>query len=166
MNKRHLLLATIIGVMLAGLTVPDLIADTTPELIRFPGSSGRPMEVPGVYPRIYSGTVEFQHEKHFSADGSTCGDCHHADDFEPDTDPDEDVEITNCNECHYAEGLVYGRRADEMDEDELLEHRANVMHIRCVGCHEEKSAQERAIVAPIACRGCHAQRQADYQLTE
>ena len=163
---RRLMSAAIPGIMLLAVTVSSLSSSGPPEVIRFPGSSEKPMETPGVYPRIYSGVVEFPHGRHVTDYGATCGDCHHADSFEPDVDLESGAEITNCVECHDSGGLVYGRPIDEAAEEDLLMHRANVMHMRCIGCHEKTSARKKAIVAPIACRGCHAQRQADYELID
>ena len=138
--------------------------DAPPEVIRFDGTTGRPMEAPGVYPRIYSGAVEFSHEKHFSSEGRSCGDCHHDDSGEPREELEAGMDIDNCTDCHGEEGLVYGRPADEMADGDLIEHRANVMHRLCVGCHEQSSAAAKALVAPLACRGCHGQRERDYTL--
>ena len=160
---KNRLFVTWIGLVLLWISIPALGQVRPPEVIRFEGTTGRTMEAPGVYPRVYSGRVEFAHGKHFSNHGVACDDCHHEDSFDPGVGLESDVEITPCVDCHDAGGLVYGRRVDEMDEDDLVEHRANVMHKLCVGCHEESSARNRAIVAPIACRGCHAQRQADYR---
>lgn len=156
----------------AALAVPLLISfpvvcvsgDSPPEVIRFEGSAGKPMEAPGVYPRIYSGAVEFSHGKHFSSEGRSCGDCHHDDSGEPREDLEAGMDIDNCIDCHGEEGLVYGRPADEMADGDLVEHRANVMHRLCVGCHERSSAAAKALVAPLACRGCHGQRERDYTL--
>ena len=166
MTSKRFLSVTILGLALVWGTVPEVSAVTPPEIIHFEGTSGRPMESPGVYPRVYSGKIEFPHGRHFTEFGPTCVDCHHADSFEPDDDLETDVEITNCIECHDSVGLVYGRHVDELAEEDILVHRPNVIHKLCVGCHEEASAENHAIVAPIACRGCHSQRQADYTLTD
>jgi hypothetical protein len=163
MRKR--LFATLMAIAVSWLSVASMSAGQPPEVILFEGTTGRPFEAPGVYPRIYSGRVEFQHGKHFTDHGPTCGDCHHADSFDPGVGSESDVEVTRCVDCHDAPGLVYGRRVDETDAGDLVVHRANVFHTLCVGCHEESAAKSRAIVAPIACRGCHSQRQADYTLT-
>jgi len=156
----------------AALAVPLLISfpgvcaagGSPPEIISFDGSAGRPMEAPGVYPRIYSGAVEFTHEKHYSSEGRTCGTCHHDDSGEPREDLEAGMDIDHCIDCHGEDGLVYGRPADEMADGDLIEHRANVMHRLCVGCHERSSAEAKALVAPLACRGCHSQRERDYTL--
>ena len=161
-RRRFVMLMAIAMTWLSG---PGMNAGHPPEVILFEGTTGQPMESPGVYPRVYSGRVEFQHGKHFTDHGPTCDNCHHADSFDPGVGLASDVEVTRCVDCHDALGLVYGRQVDESDADGLVAHRANVMHKLCVGCHEESAATNRSIVAPIACRGCHAQRQADYTLT-
>jgi len=163
---RNRLFVALTGLALLSLSVVALGEGPPPEVIHFEGTTGRPLEAPGVYPRVYSGRVEFPHGKHVSDYGVTCVVCHHADSFDSGVGLESEVEITRCVECHDAPGLVYGRQADEMDEGELVMHRANVMHRRCRGCHQESAAENRAIIAPIACRGCHAQRQSDYTLTD
>ena len=154
--------AVIIGLL--PVSFPRLCAagDSPPDIIRFNGTTGRPMEAPGVYPRLYSGAVEFHHEEHFSSYGPICSDCHHADSEELSADLSPDIDVLNCDECHDQEGLVYGRQADAMSDDELIFYRANVLHKLCIGCHESSSAEARALIAPLACRGCHAQRSRDY----
>ena len=137
--------------------------DASRSSARIPLRSSTP---PGVYPRVYSGRVELRHARHVTDYAVTCDECHHVDSFDSDVGPDNHIEITDCIECHEARGLVYGRKVDELDPDEVVIHRANVMHELCVGCHEERSARNHSIIAPIACRGCHAQRQVDYTLTE
>jgi hypothetical protein len=161
-ETRRVLTAMIFGLAFGLFPVYTLSGDPPPEVIRFEGTAGTPMEAPDVFPRIYSGRVEFSHGKHFSTYGMTCGDCHHDDSGEPRTQLKPGGEVTQCIECHDEEGLVYGRRADEMADDQIVAHRANVIHKLCVGCHERTSAERRSIVAPIACRVCHAQRGADY----
>jgi len=159
------LFVTLMAIGVSWLSVTTMSAGQPPEVIHFEGTTGQPMEAPGVYPRIYSGRIEFLHAKHFTDYGPTCVDCHHADTFEPGVGLESDVEVMRCVDCHDAPGLVYGRRVDESDPSDLVMHRPNVMHMRCIGCHEETAAKNRSIVAPMACRGCHAQRQADYTLT-
>jgi len=165
MIRKRLLIA-LTSLVLLSVSVGASREGPPPEVIRFEGTTGRPFEAPGVYPRVYSGRVEFPHGRHVSDYGVTCEVCHHADSFDPAAGMDSEVEITRCVDCHDAPGLVYGRQVDEMDGDDLLMHRANVMHQRCRGCHEESSAENRSIVAPIACRGCHAQRESDWSLTD
>lgn len=156
--------ATIIGLLLFPFSSLGVAEESPPETIHFDGSTSKTMEAPGVYPRLYSGNVEFHHEKHFSSYGATCVDCHHMDGEELSAEPASDADALSCAECHDQEGLVYGRPADEMPEDELIMYRANTLHKLCVGCHERSSAEARALVAPLACRGCHAQRSRDYVL--
>jgi hypothetical protein len=148
------------------ISFPGLCAsgESPPDVIRFEGTAGSPMEAPGIYPRLYSGAVEFSHEKHFSFYGPSCDDCHHDDSGEPRADLKPGMDVDACVDCHGEEGLVYGRPADEMTDGDLIEHRANVVHRLCVGCHERSSAEAKALVAPLACRGCHGQRERDYIL--
>jgi len=162
---KHRLFVTLMAIAVSWISVLSMNAGQPPEIIHFEGTSGQPMDAPGVYPRIYSGRVEIQHGKHFTEYGATCDGCHHMDSFDADVGLNSDVEVTPCADCHDAPGLVYGRRVDESDADDLVMHRANVMHKRCIGCHEESAAKNRTIVGPMACRGCHAQRQPDYTLT-
>lgn len=156
--------ALLAGSLLISCPGVSAAGDSPPEVIRFDGTAGRPMEAPGVYPRLYSGAVEFGHAKHFSSAGRSCGDCHHDDSGEPREELEAGMDIDNCIDCHSEEGLVYGRPADEASDGDLVEHRANVMHRLCVGCHERSSAAAKALVAPLACRGCHGQRERDYTL--
>ena len=164
MIRRALVIGAVFGFFLVAFSTPCAAGDYPPGVISFTGSTGRPMEAPGVYPRLYSGAVEFSHEKHFSDYGPSCSDCHHDDSGEPRTDLTSGMDVDNCIDCHDEEDLVYGRPADEMDEGGLIAHRANVVHRLCVGCHERSSAEAKALVAPLACRGCHAQRERDYTL--
>ena len=156
-------LVVMIGLLLVSFSSVG-IAGSPPDTIHFNGSSGKPMEAPGVYPRLYSGAVEFRHEKHFTEYGATCVDCHHMDGEELIAQAASATEALACADCHDQEGLVYGSAADEMPEDELLFYQANIVHKLCVGCHERSSAEARALIAPLACRGCHAQRSRDYVL--
>jgi hypothetical protein len=164
MVKRALVSVAVFGLMLVSFSGYCSAEESPPEVISFKGTTGRPMEAPGVYPRLYSGAVIFNHEKHFSDYGPSCADCHHDDSGEPRTDLTSGMGVDNCIDCHDEEGLVYGRPADEMDEGGLIAHRANVVHRLCVGCHEGSSAEAQALVAPLACRGCHDQRERDYTL--
>lgn len=164
MVRRALVSGIVFGFFMVVLSVTGAAGDSPPEVISFKGSAGRPMEAPGVYPRLYSGAVSFSHEKHFSDYGPSCPDCHHDDSGEPRSDLTTGMDVDNCVDCHDNEGLVYGRPADEMSDGDLVTHRANVMHRLCVGCHERSSAKAAALVAPLACRGCHGQRERDYTL--
>ena len=117
---RKRLLVTLAGLAVLWGSGYALAEGPPPEVIRFEGTTGRPFDAPGVYPRVYSGRVEFQHGKHFTDSDVACGDCHHADSFDPGAGLETDVEITRCIECHDEPGLVYGRKADELDDDDLL----------------------------------------------
>jgi len=164
MVRTAFLSCAIAGIFLVPFSSRCIAQESPPEVIRFNGSTGRSMEAPEVYPRLYSGVVEFSHERHSSSYGAKCVDCHHMDGEELGEDAASAADALNCEECHDQPGLVYGRPADEMLDNELVYYRANVMHKLCVGCHERSSAEARSLVAPLACRGCHAQRSRDYVL--
>jgi len=164
MLMRIIVTAVFSGLLLVTFSDRGAARESPPEVIHFKGTTGRPMEAPGVYPRLYSGAVDFSHEEHFSTYGLTCSDCHHVDGEDLSADSSSGTGALSCVECHDQEGLVYGRAAEEMSDDELLFYRANAVHRLCIGCHERSSAEARTLVAPLACRGCHAQRSRDYTL--
>ena len=128
-----------------------------PEVIKFAGSSDGGGSA-DVHPSTYTGPVTFQHLLHFEEYAEGCGDCHHDSDYEPieDYDPDESY---NCEDCHDEDGLIRGAIAEnEASMDDLIAHRANVLHMKCIGCHKEYNAEQHVVIAPEACRICHAKQ--------
>lgn len=131
--------------------------DDYPEVIEFDGSvdGGRTDDI---HPSTYTGPVSFQHARHIEQYAAGCGDCHHDGDYEPveNYDPDESY---SCADCHDGEGLIRGTIAmNSSTADDLLEHRANVLHTRCIGCHKKYNAEQHVVTAPEACRICHAKQ--------
>jgi Class III cytochrome C family len=131
--------------------------ETIPEVIHFAGAAdgGASAEL---HPSIYTGLVKFQHEMHFSDYGASCGDCHHDEEREPIDDYSADNSYS-CGDCHDGEGLIRGPIAENAaSEADLLARRANVLHIRCIGCHKQANAEQHLVRAPEACRICHTKR--------
>ena len=117
-----------------------------------------------IHPAIYTGPVVFQHRKHFEEYGMGCGDCHHDSNHEPIVGYDDDKTFA-CGECHDEEGLIRGPIAENAaSHDDLIARRANVLHIRCIGCHKKLNAEKHAIRRPESCRMCHAKRDQDWSL--
>ena len=142
-----------IGIVIAGEGIPDVI--------QFEGSSDGG-GTDDVHPSAYTGQVTFQHIKHAEEYTEGCGSCHHDSDMEPIEDFDTDVVYT-CIDCHDSEGLIRGPLAENThSEDELIEHRANVIHMVCINCHTEYNSQQHSVTAPEACRKCHEKRPVDY----
>ena len=160
--KTTKLIACFFGIML--LTVGIAVAqEMVPEIIQFDGAvdGGATDEV---YPSIYTGPVTFQHKKHFNEYGSKCSDCHHDENMEPVVGYSPDKSF-HCIDCHDTEGLIRGPIAESTATyDDLIARRANVLHIKCVGCHKEHNAKEHVVRAPEACRICHAKRPQDWAI--
>ena len=141
------------GVMSAEAEIPDII--------EFAGSSDGGGSA-DIHPSTYTGPVTFQHLQHFEEYADGCGDCHHDSDYEPidDYDPDESY---SCEDCHDEEGLIRGTIAEnEASLDDLIEHRANVLHMRCIGCHKEYNSEQHVVIAPEACRICHTKQSQEW----
>ena len=160
--KTRFLITCLAGVFLlaAGLANAEEII---PSVFNFDGAvDGGGSEK--IHPSIYTGPVVFQHRKHFEEYGTGCGDCHHDEDHEQIIGFDDD-KIFACGECHDKEGLIRGPIAEnETPNDDLIAHRANVLHIRCIGCHKKNNSARHAIRMPEACRMCHAKREQDWSL--
>lgn len=134
-----------------------------PKIIHFKGAAdgGGSKDI---YPSIYTGPVKFAHEKHAEEYGEGCGDCHHDENVDPivEYDPDESY---ICSDCHSEKGLIRGPIAENaaLDED-LIAHRANVIHKRCIGCHRNYNAEKKSVLAPVSCRTCHEKRPQDWRI--
>lgn len=128
-----------------------------PEILEFDGSSsGGGTE--DIHPTTYSGPVTFQHLKHIEEYSGGCGDCHHDENHEPIEDY-EPGESYSCADCHDGGGMIRGPIAENAaSTDDLIEYRANVLHLRCIGCHKEYNAEQHMVIAPEACRICHTKR--------
>lgn len=126
-----------------------------PEVIEFEGSvSGGGSE--DIHPSTYTGPVTFQHQKHIEEYVTGCDDCHHDSNHEPIEEYDPDMSFT-CADCHDGEGLVRGAIAENASStDDLIEYRANVIHMKCIGCHKEYNAEQHVVIAPESCRICHS----------
>ena len=138
------------------LTIGTVVAQqSVPEVIEFDGAADRGASA-DIYPSRHTGPVEFAHAKHTEGYGAACEDCHHDDSLEPieSYDPDE---VYTCIDCHYEEGLIRGPKAENAASGgDLIDHRANVLHRLCVGCHRRYNDDRHIIEAPEACIACHA----------
>ena len=99
--------------------------------------------------KIYAGPVTFSHDGHTTEYGLSCVACHHT--LE---EGETEVEET-CSDCHTEPGFVRGKQAEELDEDELIEHYLNALHIQCIDCHKQKKIEDRQRKIPIGCTQCH-----------
>ena len=134
---------------------------TVPEVIDFDGAAdgGSSRDF---YGSVYTGSVKFKHSMHVEDYGAVCGDCHHDDSLEPieSYDPDQ---VYTCIDCHDEEGLIRGPKAENAaSHDDLIEHRANVLHLQCVGCHARYNNEKHMIRAPEACITCHDKHLQDW----
>ena len=160
--KKLKLVASLVGLMLllAGSVVAQ---EMVPEVIQFGGAidGGATDEV---HPTIYSGQVSFPHKKHFDEYGAKCGDCHHDEDTEPIVGYSPDKSF-HCIDCHDEEGFIRGPIAENAATyDDLIARRANVIHIKCIGCHKQHNAKDHVVRAPEACRTCHTKRPQDWSI--
>lgn len=161
MKTKELILCFFVILLLsAGIAVAQ---ETIPEVIQFDGAvdGGATEEV---FPSIYTGPVTFQHKKHFKEYGSKCGDCHHDENMDPIVgySPDKSFQ---CIDCHDEEGLIRGPIAENAATyDDLVSRRANVIHMRCIGCHKEQNTKNSVVQAPESCRICHAKRAQDWTI--
>lgn len=136
-------------------------AEEVPEVIEFEGSSSGG-ETEDVFPTTYSGPVTFNHLEHIEEFTDGCGECHHDDSHEPIESYDPDESYT-CSDCHDEEGLIRGPIAENASTlDDLIDYRANVLHLRCIGCHKDYNAEQHVVVAPEACRICHIKGPQDW----
>jgi len=128
-----------------------------PKVIEFDGAEGGG-QTEDLFPAMYSGKVAFGHTQHMEEYGLGCGDCHHDDTMEP-IESYDSSESFSCGDCHAEDGLVRGPIAEiETSESDLIEHKANVMHMLCVGCHMDYNSEIHSVQAPVSCRFCHAQQ--------
>lgn len=143
----------VIGVSIAQSPIPDVIT--------FDGNpSGGGSE--DLHPSTYTGPITFTHQKHIKEYGTRCADCHHDSDHEPIVGYSPDKTFS-CEDCHDEEGLIRGPIAEnQASMDDLITHRANVLHMRCIGCHKKVNAKQHVVRAPEACRICHTKRPQDW----
>ena len=132
-----------------------------PDVIEFDGvADGGGSE--NIYPSTYTGPVTFPHQKHIKEYGASCGDCHHNGDHEPIVGYTPDESFV-CVDCHDGEGLIRGAIAENaVSRDDLITYRANVLHLKCIGCHKKYNATIHVVQAPEACRICHTKRPQDW----
>jgi len=134
---------------------------TVPEIIDFDGAvtGGGSRDI---YPSIYTGPVTFGHEKHVEEYGAACGDCHHDSDLEP-IESYDPGETYTCGDCHDEEGLIRGPIAENAASGgDLIAHRANALHMQCIGCHKRNNDVKHLVRAPESCIVCHAKRPQDW----
>ncbi len=121
---------------------PVMSADDIPEVFDYSFDQVDPI-------KIYAGPVVFSHAKHVTDYGLSCNACHH-------TLEDEETEVEEpCRDCHAEEGFVRGKEAEELSEDELIEHYLNALHVQCIGCHKQKKIQNHQRKIPLGCTQCH-----------
>ena len=140
--------------LFAGLVIAQ---DDYPDVIEFEGSTdgGGSQEI---HPSTYTGPITFKHQKHIEEYVEGCEDCHHDSNHEPIEAYDPDETYT-CADCHDGEGMIRGPIAENgASIDDLIEYRANVLHLRCIGCHKAYNAEQHVVIAPEACRICHTKR--------
>ena len=99
--------------------------------------------------KIYAGPVMFSHAGHVRKYDLSCIACHHTLDSE-----DSEVE-EHCKDCHAKPGFVRGKQAEELDEEDLLEHYLNALHAQCINCHKQKKIEDRKRKIPVGCTQCH-----------
>jgi hypothetical protein len=160
MNTRTLIICAGIILLAIGVAVAG---GPIPKVVNFDGAvdGGGSKDI---HPSIYTGPIIFSHEKHFMDYGAKCGDCHHDSDGEPIVGYSSDKTFT-CGDCHDEEGLIRGPIAENAASDEdLIAHRANVLHMRCIGCHRNYNAEKKSVQAPVSCRICHTKRPQDWTI--
>lgn len=124
---------------------PVMNADDVPEVFDYSFD-----EVDSI--KIYAGPVVFSHAKHVTDYGLSCNACHH-------TLENEEMEVEeHCSDCHTEPGFVRGKEAEELSEDELIEHYLNALHVQCIGCHKQKKIENRQRKIPVGCTQCHDRR--------
>ena len=158
--KTHILLTSLYVAIFMTIGVATAL-NPIPDVITFDGNPGGGGSE-NLHPSTYTGPVTFTHRKHINEYGIGCADCHHDSSHEPIVaySPDE---FFNCADCHLEEGLIRGPIAEnETSIDDLLIHRANVLHMRCIGCHKKANAKQHVVRAPEACRICHTKRSQDW----
>ena len=132
-----------------------------PDVINFDGTAdGGGSE--DIHPSTYTGPVQFSHKKHYYSYEVGCTDCHH-DSNAVTIAKSESSESLRCGNCHLKEGLIRGAIAENaISDEELIGHRANALHLLCIGCHKKHNAQIHVVRAPEACRICHTKRPQDW----
>jgi ubiquitin len=122
-----------------------MTADDVPEVFNYSFD-----EVDSI--KIYAGPVVFSHAKHVTDYGLSCNACHH-------TLENEEMEVEeHCSDCHTEPWFVRGKEAEELSEDELIEHYLNALHVQCIGCHKQKKIENRQRKIPVGCTQCHDRR--------
>lgn len=159
MTVRTILLSFVLSFSTFGGTIQA--QEEIPDVIEFDGVLGGGGSA-DIHPSTYTGPVTFQHLEHFESYADGCGDCHHDIEHEPIDDFDSD-ESYSCEDCHTEEGLIRGVVAENKASiDDLILHRANVLHMKCIGCHKEYNAEQHVVIAPEACRICHTKQSQEW----
>ena len=153
--KAHTLLLCLTSIFLFAPGMVNAQKKNLPDVIEFAGAvDGGGTD--NVYPSIYTGPVQFSHKKHFSFPGVGCIDCHH-DKNAATIARSESPEALRCRNCHLKEGLIRGPMAENgASHDDLVAHRANVLHMLCIGCHQKHNNKMRVVRVPESCITCHA----------
>lgn len=159
MNKRRLITCIAGFLMLAmGAAVAQ---QTVPTVIDFDGATSAGASG-NIFRSIYSGPVKFTHSKHVEDYGAVCGDCHHDSDAEPINSYDPDATYV-CGECHNEKGLIWGPASEnDVSADDQVAHRANVIHMKCFGCHQMYNNLNRVVRVPESCKVCHNRQPQDW----
>ena len=143
MPARHLLLIS--SLFLASVVaahVPAAAAGDIPGEFTYTFAEADPI-------KIYAGPVIFNHAGHVNDIGLSCNACHHT------LEPQETEVEESCRDCHGEPGFVRGKDAENLAEDELIEHYLNALHAQCIGCHKQKKIEDRKRKIPIGCTQCH-----------
>lgn len=140
---RHTLIIAIFISALAAAITPVIGAnEDTPEVFDYAFKNVDPI-------KIHAGPVTFNHAHHAVDYKVSCRACHH-------TLEEEETTVTElCKDCHPEPGFIRGKAAEEMAEDELMEHYLNALHAQCIDCHLEKKVENRKRIIPVGCTQCH-----------
>ena len=158
--KIKILITCLAGAILLAVNIATA-QNSIPDVITFDGTTDGG-GTDDIHPSTYTGPVAFSHQKHLSDYAAGCGDCHHDSDHEPIVGYSPDKSFT-CEDCHDEEGLIRGPIAENAASiDDLITHRANVLHMKCIGCHKKHNAKQHLVSAPEACRFCHTKRPQDW----
>ena len=126
-----------------------------PDVIEFAGAidGGGSKDI---HPSTSTGPVTFPHGKHVNDYGASCPDCHHFNDAMS-VMGSGSTESLRCGNCHEKEGLIRGPTAEnDASDSDLIAHRANVLHMLCIGCHQKHNNTMRVVRIPESCITCHA----------
>ena len=160
MIKRHLLLATIIGIAML-VAAAGIYAKAVPEMIKLQDPA---------YEKHKKGVVDFSHKKH-QTDYATqypeyykngCGECHHDEDNKPLSNLKEGDDVQKCIECHkIAAEAPKGKKAKKKlsKKEKIKDYHAEALHENCRVCHKKYNKKYKPKKkAPTTCTKCHPKK--------